>query len=156
MKRQFVEIVVGVFVIAGFVGLLFLSFSVSNLNSDVISDPYQVSARFDNIGGLKVGAPVTMAGVTIGRVREIALDTDSYQANIVMDISDEYSRLPVDSSASIYTQGLLGEQFVSLEPGGEQSYLKEGDRLRLTQSAVILENLIGQLLFNNSAKGAKQ
>lgn len=156
MKRQFVEIVVGVFVIAGFVGLLFLSFSVSNLNSDAISDPYQVSARFDNIGGLKVGAPVTMAGVTIGRVRKIALDTDSYQANIVMDISDEYSKLPVDSSASIYTQGLLGEQFVSLEPGGEQSYLKEGDRLRLTQSAVILENLIGQLLFNNSAKGAKQ
>ena len=156
MKRQFVEIVVGVFVIAGFVGLLFLSFSVSNLSSDTISDPYQVSARFDNIGGLKVGAPVTMAGVTIGRVREIALDTDSFQANIVMDISDEYSRLPVDSSASIYTQGLLGEQFVSLEPGGEQNYLKEGDRLRLTQSAVILENLIGQLLFNNSAKGAKQ
>jgi phospholipid/cholesterol/gamma-HCH transport system substrate-binding protein len=156
MKRQFVEIAVGLFVIAGFVALLFLSLSVSSLNRSVISNSYQVSAKFDNIGGLQVRAPVTMAGVKIGRVNEIQLDSDSYQANVVMDISGEYEKLPVDTSASIYTQGLLGEQFVSLEPGGEQTYLKEGDRIRLTQSAVILENLIGQLLFNNSAKGAMQ
>ena len=156
MNRQFVEILVGLFVIAGFLALLFLSLSVSNLNGDAVSDSYEVSARFDNIGGLQVRAPVTMAGVKIGRVREIQLDADSYQANVVMDISGEYKKLPADSSASINTQGLLGEQFVSLEPGGQQTYLEEGDRIRLTQSAVILENLIGQLLFNNSAKGAMQ
>ena len=155
MKRQFVEIIVGLFVIAGLVALLFLSLKVSNLNSVAVTDPYQVNARFDNIGSLKVRAPVTMAGVKIGRVNEIRLDSASYQAEVVMDISGEYKNLPVDSSASINTQGLLGEQFVSLEPGGQQEYLANGDHIRLTQSAVVLENLIGELLFSNS-QGAKQ
>jgi phospholipid/cholesterol/gamma-HCH transport system substrate-binding protein len=155
MKRQFVEIIVGLFVIAGVVALLFLSLKVSNLNSVAVTDPYQVNARFDNIGSLKVRAPVTMAGVKIGRVNEIRLDSSSYQAEVVMDISGEYKNLPVDSSASINTQGLLGEQFVSLEPGGQQEYLANGDHIRLTQSAVVLENLIGELLFSNS-QGAKQ
>ncbi len=155
MKRQFVEIIVGLFVIAGVVALLFLSLKVSNLNSVAVTDPYQVNARFDNIGSLKVRAPVTMAGVKIGRVNEIRLDSASYQAEVVMDISGEYKNLPVDSSASINTQGLLGEQFVSLEPGGQQEYLANGDHIRLTQSAVVLENLIGELLFSNS-QGAKQ
>ncbi|MGB5281661.1 MAG: outer membrane lipid asymmetry maintenance protein MlaD [Arenicellales bacterium] len=155
MQRQFVEIIVGLFVIAGVVALLFLSLKVSNLNSVAVTDPYQVNARFDNIGSLKVRAPVTMAGVKIGRVNEIRLDSASYQAEVVMDISGEYKNLPVDSSASINTQGLLGEQFVSLEPGGQQEYLANGDHIRLTQSAVVLENLIGELLFSNS-QGAKQ
>ena len=155
MKRQFVEIIVGLFVIAGVVALLFLSLKVSNLNSVAVTDPYQVNARFDNIGSLKVRAPVTMAGVKIGRVNEIRLDSASYQAEVVMDISGEYKNLPIDSSASINTQGLLGEQFVSLEPGGQQEYLANGDHIRLTQSAVVLENLIGELLFSNS-QGAKQ
>lgn len=155
MKRQFVEIIVGLFVIAGVVALLFLSLKVSNLNSVAVTDPYQVNASFDNIGSLKVRAPVTMAGVKIGRVNEIRLDSASYQAEVVMDISGEYKNLPVDSSASINTQGLLGEQFVSLEPGGQQEYLANGDHIRLTQSAVVLENLIGELLFSNS-QGAKQ
>ena len=155
MKRQFVEIIVGLFVIAGLVALLFLSLKVSNLNSVAVTDPYQVNARFDNIGSLKVRAPVTMAGVKIGRVNEIRLDSASYQAEVVMDISGEYKNLPIDSSASINTQGLLGEQFVSLEPGGQQEYLANGDHIRLTQSAVVLENLIGELLFSNS-QGAKQ
>ena len=155
MQRQFVEIIVGLFVIAGVVALLFLSLKVSNLNSVAVTDPYQVNARFDNIGSLKVRAPVTMAGVKIGRVNEIRLDSASYQAEVVMDISGEYKNLPVDSSASINTQGLLGEQFVSLEPGGQQEYLANGDQIRLTQSAVVLENLIGELLFSNS-QGAKE
>jgi len=156
MKRQLLEIAVGFFVLSGFVALLFLSFRVSNLNSDSVTDPYQVNARFDNIGSLKVRAPVTMAGVRIGRVSEIRLDSSSYQAQVVMDISGDFDKLPIDSSASINTQGLLGEQFVSLEPGGQQKYLDDGDRIRLTQSAVVLENLIGQMLFNNSTEGTKK
>ena len=155
MQRQWVEIIVGLFVITGAVALLFLSLKVSNLNSVTVTDPYQVSARFDNIGSLKVRAPVTMAGVKIGRVNDIRLDSASYQAEVVMDISGEYKQLPVDSSASINTQGLLGEQFVSLEPGGQQEYLVNGDHIQLTQSAVVLENLIGELLFSNS-QGAKK
>lgn len=155
MQRQWVEIIVGLFVIAGVVALLFLSLKVSNLNSVTVTDPYQVSARFDNIGSLKVRAPVTMAGVKIGRVNSIRLDSLSYQAEVVMDVSGEYKQLPVDSSASINTQGLLGEQFVSLEPGGQQEFLVNGDRIRLTQSAVVLENLIGELLFSNT-QGAKK
>ena len=155
MQRQFVEIIVGLFVIAALLAFLFLSFKVSNINSVTVSNSYQVSARFDNIGNLKVRAPVTMAGVRIGRVNEIRLDSASYQAQVVMDISGEYKKLPVDTSASINTQGLLGEQFVSLEPGGQQKFLKDGDRIRLTQSAVVLENLIGQLLFNNSQGATK-
>ena len=155
MQRQWVEIIVGLFVIAGVVALLFLSLKVSNLNSVTVTDPYQVSARFDNIGSLKIRAPVTMAGVKIGRVNDIRLDSVSYQAEVVMDISGEYKQLPVDSSASINTQGLLGEQFVSLEPGGQQEYLANGGHIQLTQSAVVLENLIGELLFSNS-QGAKK
>jgi len=156
MKRQLVEITVGLFVISGFVSLLFLSFKVSNLNSDSVSNPFQVSAQFDNIGGLKVRAPVTMAGVRIGGVSEISLDSSSYQAQVILELSGDYDKLPIDSSASINTQGLLGEQFISLEPGGQQKYLGEGDRIRLTQSAVVLENLIGQLLFNTSTEGIKK
>ena len=155
MQRQWIEIIVGLFVIAGVVALLFLSLKVSNLNSVTVTDPYQVSARFDNIGSLKVRAPVTMAGVKIGRVNDIRLDSVSYQAEVVMDISGQYKKLPVDSSASINTQGLLGEQFVSLEPGGQQEYLANGGHIQLTQSAVVLENLIGELLFSNS-QGAKK
>ncbi|NOY17109.1 MAG: outer membrane lipid asymmetry maintenance protein MlaD [Gammaproteobacteria bacterium] len=151
MKKQLIEITVGLFVVAGILVLLFLSFRVSNLNSDSVSNPYQVKAQFDNIGGLKVKAPVTMAGVRIGRVGAISLDSASYQAKVTMDISGAYNKLPVDSSASINTQGLLGEQFISLEPGGDKKYLKEGDSIRLTQSAVVLENLIGQLLYKGSS-----
>jgi phospholipid/cholesterol/gamma-HCH transport system substrate-binding protein len=155
MQRQFIEIIVGLFVIAGALALLFLSLNVSNLNTSSVSNPYRVSASFDNIGSLKVKAPVTMAGVKIGRVKEINLDTDTFRAQVVMDISGEYKKIPIDSSASINTQGLLGEQYLSLEPGGQPKYLNSGDRIRLTQSAVILENLIGQLLFSNS-QGAKK
>lgn len=155
MQKQFIEIIVGLFVIAGAVALLFLSLKVSNLGNSTINDPFTISASFDNIGSLKVSAPVTMAGVKIGRVKEIKLDAGSYRARVVMAISGEYNKIPIDSSAAINTQGLLGEQYVSLEPGGQPVSLKEGDNLRLTQSAVILENLIGQMLFSNS-QGAKK
>lgn len=156
MHRQILEVAVGLFVISGIVALIFLSFRVSSLGSDNISDPFTISADFDNIGNLKVNAPVSMAGVRIGRVNGIELNPDTYQAEVRMDISGEYNRIPVDSSASINTEGLLGEQFVSLEPGAQPAYLKEGARLRLTQSAVVLENLIGQMLFSNSDKGDNQ
>jgi phospholipid/cholesterol/gamma-HCH transport system substrate-binding protein len=155
MQRQFIEVIVGLFVMAGVISLLFLALKVSNLNASRVSDPYRVNASFDNIGSLKVRAPITMAGVKIGRVKEIKLNTESFRAQVIMDISGEYKKIPVDSSASINTQGLLGEQYVSLEPGGQPNYLKNGDRIRLTQSAVVLENLIGQLLFSNS-QGAKK
>jgi phospholipid/cholesterol/gamma-HCH transport system substrate-binding protein len=153
MQKQFIEIAVGIFVVAGFGALLFLAFKVGNLNANPVSDPYTIRAYFDNIGGLRERATVTMAGVDIGRVRSIRLDGDTYRAVVEMEISGDYRQLPTDTSASIATQGMLGEQYVSLEPGGEPVYLKEGDRIRLTQSAVVLENLIGQLLFSRAADG---
>lgn len=155
MQKQFVEIMVGIFVVSGFAALLFLALKVGNLSASPVSDPYAISAYFDNIGGLKERAAVTMAGVHIGRVRSISLDDRSYRAIVEMEISGDYRQLPTDTSASIATQGMLGEQYVSLEPGGEPVFLKEGDRIRLTQSAVVLENLIGQLLFSRAADGGK-
>ncbi len=153
MQKQFIEIAVGLFVVAGFGALLFLALKVGNLSANPVSDPYTIRAYFDNIGGLRERATVTMAGVDIGRVRSIRLDGDTYRAVVEMEISGDYQQLPIDTSASIATQGMLGEQYVSLEPGGEPVYLKEGDRIRLTQSAVVLENLIGQLLFSRAADG---
>jgi phospholipid/cholesterol/gamma-HCH transport system substrate-binding protein len=153
MQKQFIEIAVGIFVVAGFGALLFLALKVGNLNANTVSNPYTISAYFDNIGGLKERATVTMAGVDIGRIRSIRLDADTYRAVVEMEISGDFRQLPIDTSASIATQGMLGEQYVSLEPGGEPVYLKEGDRIRLTQSAVVLENLIGQLLFSRAADG---
>ncbi len=153
MHRQVTEIVVGLFVLAGIAALLFLGFRVGSLNGGPVVGGYHVIAHFDNIGGLKSRAPVTMAGVRIGRVDAIRLDENSYRAEVTLAIDGDYDRLPFDTSASIATQGLLGEQYIALEPGGEQRHLGEGDRIRLTQSAIVLENMIGQFLFSNSANG---
>ena len=149
MHKPIVEIIVGLFVLAGLSALLFQSFRVGNLNGQSIDDPYTIHAYFDNIGGLKVRAPVTMAGVDIGRIQSINLDPATYRAVVELSVSGDYRNLPIDTSAAINTQGLLGEQYIALEPGGDPAFLKEGDRIKLTQSAIVLENMIGQFLFGN-------
>lgn len=140
------EIAVGAFIVAGLAALLMLALQVSNLTG--FNDPggYQVSARFDNIGSLKVRAPVSLSGVRIGRVAGIDIDPITFQAVVRMSLDPAYP-LPEDSSASIFTSGLLGEQYVGIEPGGAEDDLANGDEIKLTQSALVLERLIGQFLF---------
>lgn len=152
MNRKMLEIWVGVFVAAGIAALAMLAFKVGNLGAAEVSNPYQVIGYFDNIGGLKPRSAVTMAGVRVGRVSSITFDSKRYQAVVTMDIDGRYDRIPTDTSASILTSGLLGEQYVGLEPGAAEEYLTSGDRLQLTQSAVVLEKLIGQFLFNKAAE----
>lgn len=152
VRRKTLELWVGVFVAAGLIALGMLAFRVGNLTLADVTDGYQVKARFDNIGGLKVKSPVTMAGVRIGRVSGITFDEQRYQAVVTMDIGGQYNRIPTDTSAAILTSGLLGEQYIGLEPGGAEEYLKSGDTLELTQSAVVLEKLIGQFLFNKASE----
>jgi phospholipid/cholesterol/gamma-HCH transport system substrate-binding protein len=153
---KMVEIMVGLFVAAGIAALFMLAMKVSNLSAFSVKDGYSLTARFDNIGGLKVQSPVSASGVRVGRVVAIDYDQDSYEAEVSMMIDPRYNRLPTDTSAGIYTSGLLGEQYISLEPGGAESFLKDGDRLSLTQSALVLEQIIGQYLFSQAADGAEQ
>jgi len=153
MKR-WLELSVGVFVTGGLVALAMLSFKVANLGTADVVDGYQLKARFDNIGQLKTKAPITLAGVRIGRVTDISID-DRYYAVVTLNISKRYNNLPEDTGASILTAGLLGEQYVSLEPGGSDTYLKDGDSIRLTQSAMVLEKLISQFLYNKASEGGK-
>lgn len=149
-----IETWVGIFVAIGLVALFFVAMQVSNLGElRTAKGSYSVTARFENIGGLKVRAPVSMAGVTIGRVSRIAFDNKTYEAVVEMRIDPAYNTLPVDTSASILTAGLLGEQYVGLSPGGSDEHLKEGDEVDLTQSALVLEQVISRFLFNK-AEGA--
>lgn len=150
MSKKSIETMVGLFLLLGLGGALFLSLKAANLASFGERKGYSVSAKFDNIGGLKPRAPVRSAGVTIGRVKRIALDPKTYQGVVTMEI-DEDVRFPKDSSAKILTSGLLGDQYVGLEPGAEEKELVAGDVIRQTQSAVVLENLIGQMIFNKAA-----
>lgn len=152
MKRSTIDIWVGIFVAAGFAGLLFLALKVGNLASFSTSQTYYVKGKFANIGGLKVRAPIKSAGVVVGRVSEVGFDNESYDAVVTMRV-DAHFKFPRDTSAKILTSGLLGEQYVGLEAGGDEAMLKDGDRLRLTQSAVVLEDLIGQFLMNKAADG---
>ena len=152
MKRSTIDIWVGAFVVAGFAGVLFLALKVGNLASFSGAPTYQLQAKFANIGGLKVRAAIKSAGVVVGRVSEIRFDGESYEAVVAFNIDAHY-QFPRDTSAKILTSGLLGEQYIGLEAGGDSAMLKGGDRLRLTQSAVVLENLISQFLFNKAAEG---
>ena len=152
MNRSTIDLWVGVFVVAGIAGLLFLALKVGNLASFSSSQTYQVQAKFANIGGLKVRAPVKSAGVVVGRVADVRFDNESYEALVSLNIDYSY-QFPRDTTAKILTSGILGEQYVGLEAGGDGVMLKNGDRLRLTQSAVVLENLISQFLFNKAAEG---
>ncbi|MBU6194778.1 MAG: outer membrane lipid asymmetry maintenance protein MlaD [Burkholderiales bacterium] len=153
MNKKGIEVLVGGFVLLGLAGLLFLSLKAANLASFGESKGYVVTARFDNIGGLKPRAPVRSAGVTVGRVKSIGLDPKTFQGVVTLELNPEV-QFPRDSSAKILTSGLLGDQFIGIEPGGDEKNLAAGDVITSTQSAVILENLIGQFLFNKAAEGS--
>jgi len=152
MNRTVLDLWVGIFVAIGIVALLFLALKVGNLSSAHLSETYVLQARFDNIGGLKVRGPVKSAGVVVGRIVEIKFDTATYEAVVTMDIDGRF-RFPKDTFASIYTSGLLGEQFIGFDVGGDEKMLKAGDTVTKTQSAVVLEKLISQFLFNKAAEG---
>lgn len=152
MSKKGIETLVGLFVLLGLAGLVFLSLKAANLASFGTRDSYTVTARFDNIGGLKERSPVRSAGVTVGRVTSISLDSKMFQGLVTMEL-DKSVEFPVDSSAKILTSGLLGDQYIGIEPGYEEKVLASGDTIRQTQSAVVLENLIGQFLFSKAAEG---
>jgi len=152
MNRSTIDLWVGIFVVLGIGALLFLALKVGNLASFSTNQTYQVNAKFANIGGLKVRGPVKSAGVVVGRVTEIRFDTETYKAIVSLDIDSAY-QFPRDTSAKILTSGILGEQYIGLEAGGDGVMLKQGDRIRLTQDAVVLENLISQFLFSKAAEG---
>jgi phospholipid/cholesterol/gamma-HCH transport system substrate-binding protein len=152
MTRKELDLWVGIFAVVGIGALLFLSLKVANLASFSSSDAYPVKAKFENIGGLKVRAAVKSAGVVVGRVGDIHFDNSDFEAVVTMNIDSRF-QFPKDSSAKILTSGLLGEQYIGITAGGDSVNLKGGDTLKLTQSAVVLENLIGQFLYNKAAEG---
>ena len=143
---------VGLFVLLGAVAFLFLALRVGNMGSMSLNDSYSVSAKFDNIGGLKPRAPIKSAGVVVGRIGDITFDDHTFQAIVNMQMDNRY-KFPKDSSAKILTSGLLGEQYVGIDPGGDVNLLASGDKIKMTQSAIILENLISQFLFSKAAEG---
>ncbi|MGR8981304.1 MAG: outer membrane lipid asymmetry maintenance protein MlaD [Gammaproteobacteria bacterium] len=150
------DTLVGLFVAAGIAGLFFLALQVSNLSTFVERDSYTVTASFENSGGLKVKSPVSAAGVKIGQVKSIEFDTRTFRSVVKMSIYSQYKELPDDTTASVFTAGLLGEQYVSLEPGGSDEYLKEGSMIDITQSAIILEKALGQFLFKSAEEKAEE
>lgn len=154
MNTRGLEVSVGAFMAAGLIALFFLAMQVSNLASITASEGYEVTARFDNIGGLKVRSPVSMAGVRIGRVVNIGYDQQSYEAVVTMSIDPAYNQVPDDSIAKIYTSGLLGEQYIGLDPGGSLENLQQGSEVMLTQSALVLEEIVGQFLFSKAEENA--
>ena len=147
MTHRTIEISVGAFLLIGLMALGWLALKVGNWEAPGTEAYYEVTASFDNIGGLTVKAPVSMAGVTIGRVAAIEIDPENYSARVILRIDEQQDNLPVDTSASILTSGLLGAQYVGLDPGAEDVYLQDGHRIEITQSAVVLEHLIGQILI---------
>jgi phospholipid/cholesterol/gamma-HCH transport system substrate-binding protein len=139
----------GTFVLLGFAALFFLTTQTTSRGISFTSAPhYDVTAKFDNIGDLKVGAPVSMSGVEVGRVSKIDFDSKEYKAVVLLRLDARFNQIPTDSDASIYTQGLLGGKFIGITAGGAETYLKEKDQIDFTQSAFVLENLIGQVLAN--------
>lgn len=153
MQRSKIDVWVGVFVMIGAAAILFLALQAANLLKLNFQSTYQLSAEFDNIGGLKPKAAVRSGGVVVGRVEEITFNDKTFQALVLLDMQSRYS-FPKDSSLKILTSGLLGEQYIGIEAGGAEENLVAGDVIRQTQSAVVLENLIGQFLFNKAAEGS--
>ncbi len=153
MEKKNYDVWVGLFVLLGLGALLFLALKAANLASFQSGGTYSVSARFDNIGGLKAHAPVKSAGVVVGRIDTIKFDSKTYQATVAMNIDSQYS-FPKDSSAKILTAGLLGEQYIGLDAGGDDKNLAAGDRIKQTQSAIVLETLISQFIYSKAADGA--
>jgi phospholipid/cholesterol/gamma-HCH transport system substrate-binding protein len=152
MQRKSLDLWVGMFVLFGAAALIFLALKAGNMSSLSFAPTYTVVTRFDNIGGLKPRAPVKSAGVVVGRVADIRFDDKTYQALVTLSLESNY-KFPKDSSAKILTSGLLGEQYIGLEPGGDTNNLAAGDRIKMTQSAVVLENLISQFLYSKAAEG---
>lgn len=151
MGKKSIETMVGLFVLLGMAGLVFLSLKAANLASFSGGDTYSLQARFDNVGGLKARAPVRSAGVTIGRIASISFDPQTFQGVVTLEI-DRKLKFPRDTSAKILTAGLLGDQYIGLEAGADEKVLAEGDVIRQTQSAVVLENLIGQFINSRAAE----
>ncbi len=155
MNRTVLDLWVGVFVIAGMAALLFLALKVGSMNVVKTTNSYELVAKFDNIGGLKVRAPVKSAGVVVGRVTDVQFDAENFEAIVTLRIDNRYA-FPKDTLAAIMTSGLLGEQYIGLDAGGDTQTLKDKDKIFLTQSAVVLENLIGQFLYGKAQEGATE
>jgi phospholipid/cholesterol/gamma-HCH transport system substrate-binding protein len=155
MHRKIIDVWVGLFVMLGAAALLFLALQAGNMSTLSFSKTYTISAKFDNIGGLKPQAPVKSAGVVVGRVGEITFDDKTYQALVRLDMEPNY-KFPKDSSLKILTAGLLGEQYIGIEPGGDTNNLANGDRITRTQSATVLEDLINQFIYSKAAEGKDQ
>lgn len=155
MERTTIDLWVGLFMVMGLGALLVLALKVGNLGSVTTNESYAVTANFSNIGGLKVRAPVKSAGVAVGRVAEIKYDSENHEAKVTLKLDRQFP-FSKDTSASIMTSGLLGEQYVALESGGDEAVLKEGDKIKITQSAVVLESLIGQFLYNKAADSGEK
>ena len=153
MERTTLDLWVGAFVVAGIGALVVLAMKVGNLSTYNVSESYQLQAYFSNIGGLKPKASIKSAGVLVGRVTEISLDSERYEARVTMSIDKRY-QFPKDTFANILTSGLLGEQYIGLAPGGDSEMLKAGGIIKKTQSAVVLEDLIGKFLYSK-AEGSK-
>jgi phospholipid/cholesterol/gamma-HCH transport system substrate-binding protein len=152
MNRRTVDIWVGIFVTIGFASIAFLALKVAGSATFSAGDSYVIKARFDNIGGLKVRAPVKSAGVVVGRVGSIVFDNESFEAVVSMNVDSRY-KFPRDTAAKILTSGLLGEQYIGLSAGGDTADLKNGDTLKIAQSAIVLENLISQFLYSKASEG---
>jgi phospholipid/cholesterol/gamma-HCH transport system substrate-binding protein len=155
-KSRTLDLGTGAFVVLGFAALFFLTTQTTSRGISFASPPhYDLTAKFDNIGDLKVGAPVSMSGVEMGRVTKIAFDSTQYKAVVTMRMDVRYNQIPTDSDASIYTQGLLGGKFIGITAGGAETYLKDKDQIDFTQSAFVLESLIGQVLANFAKNGGQ-
>lgn len=146
------EIGTGLFVLLGFAALFFLVTQINNRGFTLNDQSYRLSARFTNVGGLKVGAPVSMGGVTVGRVETIDFDSNDYKAVVKLKIEQKYAKIPNDSDIAIFTAGLLGGQYLGINPGGAETYFKNGDQIEMTQSAIVLENLISKFLFDKAGQ----
>ncbi len=155
MQRKSFDLWVGLFVLIGAAALFFLAMKAGNMSTLSFAETYPVTMKFDNIGGLKPRAPVKSAGVVVGRVADIKFDDKSFQALVTLRLESRY-HFPKDSSAKILTSGLLGEQYIGLEPGGDTVNLAAGDQVKMTQSAIVLENLISQFLFSKAAEGKEK
>ena len=155
MTSRKIEVLVGLFVAAAIAAFFMLAMNVSNMGTYGGGANYKLQARFDNIGGLKVRSPVAAGGVRIGRVTDIQYNNETYEAVVIMTIDAQYNKFPIDTAASVFTSGLLGEQFIGFEPGAEEDYLKEGDIIDLTQSALVLEQIIGQFLYSKADEEEK-
>lgn len=154
MQSKALELLVGFFFALGVAAIFILTFRVASLNGGDSKSAYRITASFENIGGLKTGASVTLAGVRIGRVQSIVIDPQSFEAKATLAIDKQYNNIPKDTGANILTAGLLGEQYVGLNPGGDEETLAEGDTILFTQSALVLENLIGQFLVSKASEPA--